>query len=97
MLSLVPCLVQVAATVLSLVSTLVRFTLISDVGQPKSAYLTVHTIVIQSVYGSLGSCDCLLRATTVSPPRLTAMSHGWDALVVAQGLLLFVSYYGLSA
>lgn len=92
---LLPCLVQLALLVLSLTSNLVRHALISDAGLPKAAYLTVHTLAIEAVYGTIATCECGLREAFVAPAWLTALAHAADAFVMALGCLLCASYYVL--
>lgn len=93
--SLLPCLVQLTLVVLSATSNLVRHTMISDCGLPKSAYLTVHTLLAQLAYSAIGTCECINRETLVAPPWLTAIAHAADAFLIALGILLFSAYYGL--
>ena len=82
---IVPCLCQVALLLLSLISNWVRHGMLGDNSLPKSAYLTVHTLLIESVYGGISSCECVLRETSVAPPWLTALAHSLDAFVIALG------------
>lgn len=93
--SLIPCLVQLTLVVLSAISNLVRHTMISDCGLPKSAYLTVHTLLAELAYSAIGTCECLFRESLVAPPWLTAVAHAADAFLIALGILLFGAYYGL--
>lgn len=70
-----------------IVSNVVRHTRLSDFGLPKSAYLTVHTLIVELVYTLLSATDACLCSVP--------FANSLDVFVVALGILLSSSYYVL--
>lgn len=60
-------------------------------GIPKVAFLTVQTLFVEALYLGLSASEAWLGG----PEWLTVVCHSFDALVVALGAVLWLSYYAL--